>query len=396
METKITEIFSRFSASFLKSSSVTLQQLKVINCIKSCKTEVLGYHKEECSECGHTNLRYNSCNNRHCPNCQAVNKERWLSAKEYDLLPVKYFHTVFTLPAQLRTLFLFNKKLLYNLLFSCGWQTIKEFSKDKRNRLEAKTGMIAVLHTWKQNVDYHPHLHCIIPAGGMTAKGKWKSSPCDGDYLFPVKALSKVFKGKFLQALKQLYRNDELNIPDKISKPAEYFYSLRERLYETDWVIYSKESFKNEASVFEYLGRYTHRVAISNYRIKQVTDQSVSFEYTDRNDRHKKKIRTLSGEEFIKLFIRHVLPKGFVKIRSYGFLSARSKTDDLTKLREYFDLSAYEKAPNFNVADILERVWGIQPGICSKCGGKLKLIDHKARPGEYRRHARASPGACFA
>jgi hypothetical protein len=388
MESKTTEIFNRFSDSFLKSSSATVQQLKVINCIKTCKTEAMGYHKERCEDCGHKSLRYNSCNNRHCPNCQAVNKERWLLEKQYDLLPVKYFHTVFTLPAELRTLFLFNKKLLYNLLFTCAWQTIKQFSKDKRNRLEAKTGMIAVLHTWKQNIDYHPHLHCIIPAGGITENGKWKSSPSDGDYLFPVEALSDVFKGKFMQALKSLYRKKELNFPDRIQKPAEYFFQQREALYVKDWVVYSKESFKTEASVFEYLGRYTHRVAISNHRIKEITNESVSFEYTDRNDDHKKKIRTLKGEEFIKLFLRHVLPKGFVKIRSYGFLSARTKTDDLTKLRDYFNLSAYEKAPKLNIAEILERVWGIQAGICPKCGGKLKLIDYKARPGEYRRHAR--------
>lgn len=396
MESKITETFSRFSQSFLQSSSVNLQQLKVINCIKSCKTEALGYHKEQCEDCRHTQLRYNSCNNRHCPNCQAVNKEQWLLSKQYDLLPVKYFHTVFTVPSELRVLFLYNKKLLYNLLFACVWQTIKQFSKDKRNRLEAKPGMIAVLHTWKQNLDYHPHLHCIIPAGGITVNNKWKSSPSEGDYLFPVKALSSVFKGKFMQALKGLYRNGELNFPDVMPKPSEYFFRLRETLFKTDWVVYCKESFKSEASVFEYLGRYTHRVAISNHRIKNISNETVSFEYTDRANGYVKRIRTLKGEDFIKLFLKHVLPRGFVKIRSYGFLSARTKTDDLTKLREYFDLSAYKKAPKLNVAEILELAWGIQSGVCPKCGGKLVLIGHKARPGEYRQHARASPAACFA
>ena len=389
METRITEIFSRFSASFLKTSSVTLQQLKVINSIKSCKTEALGYHKEQCEECGHTQLRYNSCNNRHCPNCQTINKEQWLSAKQYDLLPVKYFHTVFTLPAELRTLFLYNKKLLYNLLFKCAWQTLKSFSKDKRNRLQAKTGMIAVLHTWKQNLDYHPHLHCIIPAGGMTANNKWKSSSCNGDFLFPVKALSRVFKGKFMQALKQLYRNGELDFPDVIQKPSEYFFRIREKLFDTDWVVYAKESFKNEASVFEYLGRYTHRVAISNHRIKEVRDKTVSFEYTDRANGNVKRLRTLKGEEFIKRFLRHVLPKGFVKIRSYGFLSARTKTDDLTNLREYFELSPYVKPIKPTLIEILERVFNIKPCVCPKCGGRLILIDHKARP-------RASPRRQFA
>lgn len=389
MESKISKVFNQFADTYLKTSSATLEQHKVINCIKTCKTEALGYHIEQCPECEHQRLRYNSCNNRHCPNCQAVNKERWLLAKKYDLLPVKYFHTVFTVPADLRVLFLYNKKLLYNLLFSCAWQTVKSFSQDKRNRLQAKTGMVAVLHTWKQNVDYHPHLHCIIPAGGITANNKWKSSPSDGDYLFPVKAMSGVFKGKFMEAFKLLYKNEELNFPDVITKPAEYFWQLRESLFGTNWVVYSKESFKSEASVFEYLGRYTHKIAISNHRIKQVTNKTVSFEYTDRAAGYKKRIRTLAGEEFIKLFLRHVLPPRFIKIRSYGFLASRTKTEDLTKLREYFGLSAYVKPPKLKVADVLELVWGIKPSVCPKCGGSLMLIEHKARP-------RASPAACFA
>lgn len=393
MKSKISDIFNRFSESLLSTSSASLEQHKVINCIKNCKTEALGYHKEQCADCGDERLRYNSCNNRHCPNCQAVNKERWILAKQYDLLPVKYFHTVFTVPAQLRMLFLYNKKLLYNLLFRCAWQTLNSFSCDKRNRLQAKTGMIAVLHTWKQNMDYHPHLHCMIPAGGITANNKWKSSPSGGDYLFPVKAMSRVFKGKFMQALKLLYRKGELNFPGLRQNPSEYFFNLRETLYSKDWVVYSKESFKNEASVFDYLGRYTHRIAISNYRIVKVTDTDVSFDYIDRAADHKKRIRTLAGKDFVKLFLRHVLPPRFIKIRSYGFLSSRTKTQDLTSLRVYFKLSAYEKPVKLKVAEVLELVWGIKPGICPKCGGKLLLTDYKARP-------RASPAgataACFA
>ncbi len=380
METKITEIFTRFSDTYLKTYSATLEQHKVIRCIKNCKTEAMGCHKEQCADCGYERLRYNSCNNRHCPNCQTVNKERWILAKQYDLLPVKYFHTVFTVPAELRMLFLYNKKRLYNLLFRCAWQSLESFSKDKRNRLQAKTGMIAVLHTWKQNTDYHPHLHCIIPAGGITANNKWKSSPSEGDYLFPVKAMSKVFKGKIMQALKVFYKNGELNFPDLKQKSSEYFFHLRETLYDTNWVVYSKESFKGEASVFEYLGRYTHKIAISNHRIVKVTDKDVSFSYTDRAAGYKKRIRTLAGEEFIKLFLRHVLPPRFIKIRSYGFLSSRTKTKDLTNLRVYFELSAYEKPVKLKIIEVLELVWGIKPGVCPKCGGRLLSVEHKARP----------------
>ncbi len=384
MESKISKIFNQFTDAYLKTSSATLEQHKVINCIKTCKTDALGYHKEQCPECSYERLRYNSCNNRHCPNCQVVNKERWLLAKQYDLLPIKYFHTVFTVPAELRVLFLYNKKLLYNLLFSCAWQTVKSFSQDKRNGLQAKTGMITVLHTWKQNIDYHPHLHCIIPAGGMTTNNKWKSSPSNGDYLFPVKAMSQVFKGKFLQELKAYYKKGELNFPDLEQRSSEYFFNLREILFSKNWIVYSKESFKTEASVFEYLGRYTHKIAISNHRIRQITNEAVSFEYTDRAAGYKKRIRTLAGEDFVKLFLRHVLPPRFIKIRSYGFLASRTKTNDLTRLREYFKLSAYKKPIRFKVAKILELVWGVKPGVCPKCGGRLLLTDHKARP-------RASP-----
>ena len=385
MKTPITKAFENFSYQYLSLHSATLQQHKVIDCIKVCKTEKLGYNVQACEDCGSIQIHYNSCSNRHCPNCQAVNKDRWILAKQNDVLPVKYHHTVFTIPAELRTLFLFNKKLLYNLLFKCAWETIESFSKDPRNRIEAKMGMIAILHTWKQNLDYHPHLHCIIPSGGITVNNKWKSSPTSGDYLFNTEALALTFRGKFLWYLKKYFKDGELqfwNLQDQTH--LEYFYQLKETLYHKQWVVYSKKSFNNEQSVFEYLGRYTHKIAISNARIKNVTNETVSFEYTDRADDYKKKIRTVEGVKFIKLFLQHVLPESFMKIRNYGFLSSRNKTKMLRNLHDYFELPSYEKPQKILVFALMKLVYKVDIGVCKHCGGKMRLIESKVRP-------RASP-----
>jgi len=387
MITPITQIFKNFSNNYLKQNSATIVQRKVINSILACKTGKLGYNIQVCEDCGTIHSHYNSCGNRHCPNCQAINKNKWILTKSNDVLPVKYHHTVFTVPAELRTLFKFNKKLLYNLLFKCAWETIESFSKNPDNRIEAKMGMIAILHTWKQNLEYHPHLHCIIPSGGITPNNKWKSSPSNGDYLFNVEALSSTFKGKMLFYLKQYQKNNLLKYWDlNNQRPSEYFYNLKERLYDISWIVYSKESFINYKSVFEYLGRYTHKIAISNARIIKVSKTHVSFEYTDRANNYTKKIRTVEGEKFIKLFLQHVLPARFMKIRSYGFLSSRNKTDMLEKLHEYFNLDKYKKPYHFSTLEVLEIVYKTKPGICKVCGGRLIVVESRGRP-----LARASP-----
>ena len=389
MSTPITKAFENFSNEYLKHNSATIEQHKVIDCILACKTGKLGYNIQACEDCGTIHSHYNSCGNRHCPNCQAINKDKWVFSKQNDVIPVRYHHTVFTVPAEIRTLFKFNKKRLYNLIFKCAWETIDDFSANPKNKIEAKMGMIAILHTWKQDMEYHPHLHCIVPSGGITANNKWKSSPSKGNYLFNVEALAKTFKGKMLFYLKQYQKNKLLvywNLNNQ--RPSEYFYNLKEDLYAKDWVVYSKESFENSNSVFEYLGRYTHKIAISNYRIKEVTDTHVSFEYTDRADNYKKKIRTVEGTEFIKLFLQHVLPKRFMKIRSYGFLSSRNKTGALTNLHDYFNLGKYEKPVKLNSLEVLELVYKIKPGVCNVCGGNLIVVESKSR-----HQARASPRA---
>ena len=389
MSSLITQAFENFSEDYLKSNSATIEQHKLIDSIKVCKTPALGYNIQACEDCGSVQTHYNSCGNRHCPNCQAINKDRWILSKQNDVLPVVYHHTVFTVPAELRTLFKFNKVLLYNLLFKCAWETIEQFSQNPVNRIEAKMGMIAILHTWKQNLDYHPHLHCIIPSGGITANNKWKSSPSGGDYLFNYEALAITFKGKFMFYLKKLYMEDKLQFWDlKDSSTAEYFYYLKESLYAKKWVANSRKSFKSHNSVFEYLGRYTHKIAISNTRIKEVNDTHVSFYYTDRADDYKKKVRTVEGKKFIKLFLEHVLPKRFMKIRNYGFLSSRSKTPMLEKLFEYFELPAYQKPKTILVVELLKLIHNVEVGKCKHCGGRMRVIESKDRP---MARSRASP-----
>ncbi len=388
MKSLISQAFDNFSDQYLKYNSATIEQHKLIDCIKVCKTAALGYNIQACQDCGTVQTHYNSCGNRHCPNCQAINKDRWILSKQNDVIPVIYHHTVFTIPAELRTLFKYNKSLLYNLLFKCAWQTIESFSKDPRNRIEAKMGMIAILHTWKQNLDYHPHLHCIIPSGGITENNKWKSSPSGGDYLFNFEALAKTFKGKFMFYLKRYYKENKLKFWKlKDISSAEYFYSIKEILYRKEWVVHTKKSFKSHDSVFEYLGRYTHKIAISNARIKEVSNTHVSFEYTDRADDYKKKIRKVKGVDFIKLFLQHVLPKRFMKVRNYGFLSSRNKTQMLKKLFEYFEKPAYTKPKTILVVELLKLIHNVEVGVCKHCGGRMRVIESKDRP----QKTRASP-----
>jgi len=389
MNSLITQAFNNFSDNYLNSHGATIEQHKVIDSIKICKTPALGYNIQACEDCGSIQTHYNSCGNRHCPNCQAINKDKWILSKQNDVLPVIYHHTVFTVPAELRRLFKFNKALLYNLLFKCAWETIEQFSQNPVNKIEAKMGMIAILHTWKQNLDYHPHLHCIIPSGGVTANNKWKSSPNGGEYLFNYEALAKTFKGKFLFYLKQLFKDDKLEFGDmKDAEAAKYFYDIKETLYRKDWVVHTKKSFRSHHSVFEYLGRYTHKIAISNARIKEVSDTHVSFSYTDRADNYKKKVRKVEGVKFIKLFLEHVLPKRFMKIRSYGFLSSRNKTAMLEKLFEYFQLPAYRKPKALLVVEILKLVHNVDVGVCKYCGGRMGVVESKERP---VKRSRASP-----
>jgi len=281
-----------------------------LNALEKCRTASLGGHVDGCDKCGHIRISYNSCRNRHCPKCQVTNKERWIIARQQQLLPVSYFHAVFTLPQELNTWCMQYPKQMYNLLFAASHQTIAAFAYDEKH-LGAMPGMISVLHTWGQNLSLHPHVHLIIPGGGIAPSGCWKNTKGNGRYLFPVKAMSKVFKHKYMEGFLQLLKTENKNIEP----------SLRESLYNKNWIVYAKQPFGGPAQVIEYLGRYTHKVAISNHRIVSIDDDKVSFTYKDYADDSKQKTMTLEATEFLRRFCLHILPSGFRKIRYYGFMS---------------------------------------------------------------------------
>ena len=317
----------------LENLELNSWQLRTLFALKKCRTSALGGHIDACDECGNVSISYNSCRNRHCPKCQGKNREKWIGMRENELLPVPYFHVVFTLPDVLNKTALHEPKMLYDILFESAWETLQTFGKNKNLQM----GMIAVLHTWGQNLSLHPHLHCIVPGGGVDESGAWKNLRSDGKFLFPVKALSKVFRAKFCEKLKA-------NLKDKFNENQENEYEkIRQSLWEKPWVVYAKKPFGSPKSVVEYLGRYTHKIAISNGRIRGIDDKTVTFDYKDYRQKGIKKQMVLSHEEFIRRFAMHILPKRFVKIRHYGFLSSTWKRKKLKTLQQNLGVIPREK-----------------------------------------------------
>jgi hypothetical protein len=300
-------------------------QLRTLYAIKKCRTAELGGHIDACDSCGNLSISYNSCRNRHCPKCQGNKREDWIQARRTELLPVPYFHVVFTLPASINSLAIHQPKMVYDTLFEATWETLQSFGKAK----EIQMGMIAVLHTWGQQLSLHPHLHCIVPGGGLSKDGQWKNSRTDGNFLFPIKALSKVFRAKYCEKIKE-------------KEPIKYE-QIRQELWQKPWVVFAKKPFGSSKSVVEYLGRYTHKIAISNHRIKNIDNQNVTFHYKDYRMAGTKKQITLTHGEFIRRFSLHILPKGFVKIRHYGFLSSTSKRQKLKVLQEKLQVKVLQK-----------------------------------------------------
>ena len=300
-------------------------QLRTLSALKKCRTSALGGHIDACDECGNISISYNSCRNRHCPKCQGRKREKWIENRENELLPVPYFHVVFTIPDTLNSLVLQQPKMLYDILFESAWETLQTFGKNKNLQM----GMIAVLHTWGQNLSLHPHLHCIVPGGGVDENGGWKNIKNDGKFLFSVKALSKVFRAKFCEKLKV--------------KNLEEYPKIRQSLWEKPWVVFAKKPFGSPKSVVEYLGRYTHKIAISNHRIRNIDAENVTFDYKDYRQKGLRKQMTLSHEEFIRRFTLHILPKRLVKIRHYGFLSSTWKRKKLKTLQQNLGVIPREK-----------------------------------------------------
>lgn len=320
----------------MDKKKLLIHHQRTLSALLRCRTAALGGHIDQCDACDHLRISYNSCRNRNCPKCQGINKEMWIVQQEDMLLPIGYYHVVFTIPHELNELCLHQAKFMYDLLFRSAWHTLKTFAADPK-WLGAKNAATMVLHTWSQTMVLHPHLHCIVPNGGMTKAGKWQfpkrsNGKKGGDFLFPVLGMNKVFKGYFLAALKKAIENRTLPLPPNF--PFEKKYKVwKDTLYQKNWVVYTKKPFSGVKQVVKYLARYSHRVALTNHRIKNIADGQVTFGYKDYKDGAKKKSMTLEGTEFLRRFCLHILPKGFRKIRQYGFLSNSCKAKSLAQAR---------------------------------------------------------------
>lgn len=361
---ELQDVFVQHGETYRQKNKLPSNKFKAMRDIENCRTSVLGAHIDECDECGYTRISYNSCRNRHCPKCQTLNKERWIEARKEDLLNVGYFHIVFTIPDTLNSIAYQNQKVVYNILFKAVAETLSELSEDKKY-LGAQIGFTEILHTWGQNLMHHPHIHCIVPGGGLNSCGKWVNSR--KKFFIPVKVLSRKFRGKFLYYLKKA----KLEFYSSIShlKDDFRFNGFMSSLYQKEWIVYCKPPFKNADSVVEYLGRYTHRVAISNNRILKLENGIVTFKWRDYRDDNKQKIMNLSAEEFIRRFLIHVLPSRFTKIRYYGLLSPRNKIKKL-KLCKRLTNTKLRDVPKdkLSTLDLLKKITGKDLSICPCCG----------------------------
>jgi hypothetical protein len=362
---ELADIFRAYGESYRRNHPLPAFYLKVMQAVERCRTAALGGHLEQCNTCGYERPAYNSCRNRHCPKCQSLAKVKWLDKQKSELLPTGYFHLVFTLPHELNPLILVNKKPLINILFQSVWQTLAQFT---QRGLGGTPGITAVLHTWDQTLLDHFHLHCLVPAGALSFdRNRWVS--VRQDFLFPVKALSGVFRGKFLDSLKKSFDQNKLLFVGQIVPLAEAdaFNGLMNGLRKKPWVVYAKKPFGSPAHVLDYLGRYTHRVALSNNRICSVHNGEVTFAYRDRKNQDRRKLMTLDAEEFIRRFLLHVIPKGFMRVRHYGFLANHSK-DCLSKCRQLIGLTpAPPPPPQRSTEELMLALMGIDIHRCPLC-----------------------------
>jgi hypothetical protein len=364
---ELADIFRAFGESYRQAHPLPRAQLKVMRAIESCRTAALGGHLQQCDTCGYQQPAYNSCRNRHCPKCGSLAKAQWLEDRKADLLPVGYFHLVFTLPHELNPLMLVNKKLLCDILFKAVSQTLLEFG---RTHLGGSLGFICVLHTWDQRLRDHFHLHCLIPGGALSFDGsQWIAAR--RNFLFSVKALSLLFRGKFLALLEQAFV--QLQFPGRTAALAEpaAFSDLVHSLRQKPWVVYAKRPFSSPERVLDYVGRYTHRVALSNNRILAVAESAegprVTFSYRDRKHGDCARTMTLPADEFIRRFLLHVLPNGFMRIRHFGFLANRSRKLKLHRCRVLLNLEPPSPAVRKSARQLMLEVTGFDLPLCPAC-----------------------------
>ena len=320
---EVADIFRLYGEEYRSQNRMTKKQHAVMNAIMSCRTSKYGYHIDKCDECGHTEQEFNSCRDRHCPKCQGINRRKWIKGRLKDILPIAYYHVVFTLPHFINPVLSYNKELIYELLFSSSSETLLTLGRNPK-WLGGEMGFYGVLHTWGQTLWQHAHVHYIVPGGALTEDGQWVEPDNPDTFLFPFDAMSRVFCGKFIEGLKKAYYADQLYFPEDLEylKCEADFENWVDDFVERNWVVYCKPPFGEAKDVVKYIGRYTHRVAISNSRIIDIKNHQVLFRYKNyKSDRISWEEMSLSAHEFIQRFLIHVLPKGFHKIRHYGYLA---------------------------------------------------------------------------
>ncbi len=377
---EVADILRAHEEAFRRDHCVSPRQKAVLRHLVDCRTAALGGHVDRCTSCNRIRISYNSCRDRHCPKCQSLSKAEWLEARRQHLLPIPYWHLVFTLPAALRPLALYNKRVIFDLLFATAAATLQTLARDPKH-LGAEIGFTAILHTWGQNLQFHPHVHCVVTGGGLAVKDRRWVAARDGFFL-PVAVLSRLFRGKFLHALSEARRQGELRGSDaKLDEPSAWK-RLLDDLYSRDWIVYAKPPFGGPEHVFRYLGRYTHRVAIANHRLVRLEDGHVTFTLRDHADGAKKKRHTLAAGEFIRRFLLHVLPRRFVRIRHFGLLAGRNIHTRLVVARALLAPDSRTDRGQSRSAIDRPRTWwqrlleltGIDVMLCPYCDGRLVRI----------------------
>ena len=383
---EVADILRRYGEAYREDHHFSLSgaQRRVMSAIETCRTAALGGHVEKCDQCGHQRIWYNSCRNRHCGKCQSLVRAQWIQNRQSEVLDTSYFHVVFTLPEQIAAIAFYNKQIVYNILFRAAAQTLRIIAADPQH-LGAEIGFFAVLHTWGQNLLHHPHVHCVVPGGGLSPDGlSWIS--CRPGFFLPVRVLSRLFRRLFLEHLEKAYVSDKLRFPSSMVslQHRDQFLRYLEPVRKVEWVVYAKQPFAGPKQVLDYLGRYTHRVAISNNRLLDIEDARVRFRWKDyRNNKHHKTM-TLTAQEFIRRFLIHVLPDRFQRIRYYGFLSNRYRRQKLTLCRELLGVpatvqsAAATKQPE-DYRDRYEQLTGTSLRQCPICS-QGQMIEVEAIP----------------
>jgi len=374
----VADIFRQHGPEYRQTHPLPLQHLRVMRAVEVCRTAELGGHKEQCEDCGHIEISYNSCRNRHCPKCQTLRKEKWIKDRGQDLLPIEYFHVVFTVPSELNPMCIMNPRVMCNLLFRSASETLLELA-DNPKHLGARIGFMVILHTWGQNLMEHPHVHCVVTGGGLSSDNRWVS--CRKGFFIPVRVMSSLFRGKFLDHLKKSFDDEDLIFHGGIAhlKDPRIFEVFRRQFYHKKWVVYCKPPFDGAEGVLQYLGRYTHRIAISNNRILTLQDGEVCFRWRDYSDGDRQKTMTVTAHEFIRRFLLHVLPHRYVRIRHFGLLSNRNRKDDISLCRMLLDsgkTTTKEKDKQETWQEQLLRICGIDVTTCPVCKkGRMLTVE---------------------